>query len=182
LPTEEAHANTIAKNMFAWWDLGATTAPYYISLRNWVVRGKVYPRWFGFFGFEDFVIDDHDNMTVKRYPGWYAFQTVAHTFYDRDKFRKPSFGIESSVGLSMFRAYEHRLKDGSELLLMLWNDGGPVRTRVDVGSSEYLHPVRIDVFNRHHWTDVPARVNDKGIALELEVGPDPAIIRLVRLQ
>ncbi|MCC7349010.1 MAG: hypothetical protein IT446_00440, partial [Phycisphaerales bacterium] len=121
--SEEEHGDTIAKNMFAWWDLGASTAPYYISLRNWVKDGKVYPRWFGFFGFEDYIIEN-DQLSVKRYPGWYALRTIAHTFYNRDQFRTPGFAVKSSADLTMFKAYEHKLAGGSELLLMLWNDSG----------------------------------------------------------
>jgi hypothetical protein len=173
--SEEAHGNLIAKNMFAWWDLGASTAPYYISLRNWVKDGKVYPRWFGFFGFEDFVIDN-DQLTVKRYPGWNAFQTITHTFYNREDFKKPDFDVKSSAPLTMFRAYQH----GGELLLMLWNDKGTVSTTVDIASGEYRYPVRIDNFDFNQWSDVPYELTDGGAKMQLEVTAEPTIIRLMK--
>lgn len=180
LLTEEAHGNTIAKNMFAWWDLGASTAPYYISLRNWVRDGKVYPRWFGFFGFEDYVIDN-DQLSVKRYPGWYAFATISHTFYNRDQFKKPEFEVKSSAELTMQRAYEHKLPGGSELLLMLWNDKGNQKTTIDLGSAAYQYPVRVDNFDYQKWSDVPYRVEDGRVVMDLEVGAQPVILRLMKV-
>ena len=182
LPTEEAHGNVVAKNMFAWWDLGAATAPYYITLRNWVINDKIYPRWFGFFGFEDYVIDKNDNMTVKRYPGWYAFQTIAHTFYNRDQFIKPEFEVASSTDLTMFRAYQHKLSNGSELLLMLWNDKGAISTTINIASHLYRYPVKISTFNYNTWADIPYNFNAAGCTIKLDVDQDPLIIRLVNIQ
>lgn len=177
-PTEEQHASTIAKNMFAWWDLGAATAPYYITLRNWIIDGKTYPRWFGFFGFEDYVIDKYGNMTVKRYPGWYAFQTVAHTFYNRDQFRQPEFRVTSSTSLSMFCAYCHTVSGGQELLIMIWNDKGPVKTAINIGSAAFKYPVAVSLFNYHKWSDIEHDVSDTGSVINATVGPEPQIIRL----
>lgn len=180
LPSEEAHGNTIAKNMFAWWDLGASTAPYYISLRNWVRDGKVYPNWYGFFGFEDYVIEN-DRLGVKRYPGWYAFQTITHTFYNRDQFKKPEFEVKSSAELTMLRAYEHALPGGGELLLMLWNDKGSLKTTIDVGSLAYRFAVRVDNFDYKKWSDLPYRVEDGRTLIDLEVGAEPVIVRLLKV-
>jgi hypothetical protein len=180
LPTEEAHADAIAKNMFAWWDLGASTAPYYISLRNWVLDGKVYPRWFGFFGFEDYVIEN-DKLSVKRYPGWYAMSTITHTFYNRDQFITPGFAVKSSEKLTMQRAYEHKLPGGSELLLMLWNDGGDVKTTIDLGSTAYRFAVRVDNCNYEKWSDVAYRVEDGHTLMDVEVGSQPVILRLMKV-
>lgn len=180
-PTERDHGNVVAKNAFAWWDLGAATAPYYISLRNWVVKGKIYPRWFGFFGFEDYVIDENDHLTVKRYPAWYAYQTIAHTFYNRDQFLAPSFAVASSADLSMFRVYQHRLAEGSELIMMLWNDKGPVSAVIDIASADYRYPVRVDTFNYHNWISLPHTFDSAGCHIPLEVDSDPMIIRLVAL-
>ncbi len=180
LMTEEAHGNAIARNMFAWWDLGAATAPYYICLRNWVKDGKTYPRWFGFFGFEDFVID-RDHLSVKRYPGWYALQTIALTFYNREEFKKPSFAVESSEPLSMFRAYEHVTARGAELVLMCWNDK-PVKTRITLANSRYAYPVHVSTFDYKSWSDVPYEYEGKNTSIDLEIGNDPVILRLVRAE
>jgi len=178
-PTEEAHGKRVAKNMFAWWDLGADTAPYYITLRNWEFQGKVYPRWYGFFGFQDFVVDENDNMTIRRYPAWYAFQAVAHTFYNRDQFKKPRFDVSSSEKLTMFRAYEHKLPRTSELVMMLWNDKGTVNTTVNIASKDYKYATRISTFNYNNFTDAPYNITADGIQINLEVGRDPIMIRLI---
>lgn len=178
--TEEDHANLVAKNMFAWWDLGAATAPYYVCLRNWVKDGKVYPRWFGFFGYQDFVIGSDDNLTVKRYPGWYAYQTVAHTFYNRNDFKQPAFEVKSSEELTMLRAYEHATANGSELLLMLWSDKRePVNTKVTIGSTDYKYPVRLDLLDYQKWSDVPATAGEE-TSIDLTVDRAPIIIRLFK--
>jgi len=178
MPTEEAHANMIAKNMFAWWDLGADTAPYYVSLRNWIVEGKVYPRWFGFFGFEDFVIDEYEHLTVKRYPGWYAFQTIAHTFYNRDEFVKPNFDVTSTKELSMFRCYLHKFQEDRELLMMLWNDSGQVETQIEIHSQDFNYPVKVNTFNYQRWEDQPFEYGKNIIKMNLKVDQSPLIIRL----
>jgi len=179
-PTEVNQAYAIAKHMFSWWDFKADTAPYYIALRNWVIRGKVYPRWYGFFGFEDFVIDDYDNMTIKRYPAWYAFQTVTHTFYNRKEFKKPTFAVSSSEELSMFRAYEHELAEGAELVMMLWNDSEEVTATINIAADQYKYPVKLSLFNYHEWSDVPYEISPEGMRITLKVSQEPVIIRLVR--
>jgi len=180
IPTEREHGAAIAKMMFSWWDLGASTAPYYVSLRNWVREGKVYPYWYGFFGFEDYVVD-HDRLTVKHYPGWNALQTITHTFYNRDQFKTPAFAVKSSAPLSMLRAYEHKLPGGSELLLMLWNDPGNQKTTIDLASTAYRFPVRIDNLNYEQWSDVPYQVKNNHLSIDLEVGAEPVILRLFKV-
>ena len=179
---EQEHACKVAKNMFAWWDLGSDAAPYYIVLRNWIIEGKKFPRWYGFFGFEDFVVDKYGNMTIKRYPGWYAFQTIAHTFYNRDEFVEPSFDVHSSVSLDMFRVYEHKLAKGSELVMMLWNDSRETNTSITVDERSYKYPVRISNFNYTDWSDVDYSVTEQGVSFDLKVGTVPIIIRLVKLK
>jgi hypothetical protein len=179
-PTEQAHGDAIAKNMFVWWDLGATSAPYYISLRNWVMDGKAYPCWFGFMGFDDYIIKD-DKLSVKRYPGWYALQTITHTFYNRDQFTKPSFDVSSSEKLTMLRAYEHKVNGGSELVLMLWNDGKqPKKTTISISSDGYRYPVRIDNFKYEKWSDVPYSTDSGHVQIDLDVGSEPVILRLIK--
>ncbi len=181
IPTEVEHGDAIAKMMFSWWDLGASTAPYYVNLRNWVKDGTVYPNWYGFFGFEDYVIEN-DQFSVKRYPGWYALQTITHTFYNRDQFRTPGFAVKSSADLTMFKAYEHKLTGASELVLMLWNDSGNQKTTIDLGSTSYGFAVRVDNFNYEKWSDVPYRVKDGHTLIDLEVASQPVIVRLMRME
>ena len=168
----------IAKNMFVWWDLGAAAAPYYITLRNWVLDGKVYPRWFGFFGVEDYVIDAQKNLSVKRYPAWHAFQTITHTFHDRPSFSKPGFAVASSKDLSHVHAF---VRAGRELVLILWQDfHQTVYTDVRIASPRFRHPVRVSLFDKTEWGDVVYTVAPDGmVALrDLPVGFEPAVVRL----
>jgi hypothetical protein len=180
IPTEEEHGSAIAKMMFSWWDLGASTAPYYVSLRNWVIEGKQYPYWYGFFGFEDYVVEN-DKMSVKRYPGWNALHTVSHTFYNRDDFKEPSFEIKLSSPASMFRAYEHPIEGGSELVMMLWNDApSDQETEIAIKSRDYRFPVRVDLFDLNKWSDVPWTTTGDGAVIRLKIGVEPVIIRLFK--
>ena len=107
---------------------------------------------------------------------------MTHTFYNRIDFCKPPFSIVSSVELSMFRAYEHALPNGSELLLMMWNDKAKTAIRIEITSRDYRWPVRISTFNYHVWSEVPCEVRDGRSSLDLEVGPDPVMIRLFHLK
>lgn len=175
-PTEQAHAAEIARAMYAWWHGGAANAPYYISLRNWVVDGKTYPRWFGFFGFEDYVITN-DKLTVKRYPGWYAYQAVATTFYNRSKCTTPAFPITTSAKIERLDAYERTSSRGSELLLMLWNDKD-VPVRLNLGSSRFGYPVHVSLDNAGDWKDLVWGREGDSTWVELNVGTAPMIVRL----
>ena len=181
-PTDEAHGGMVAKTMFSWWDVGAMTAPYYVCLRDWDIRGKIYPAWYGIFGFEEFVVDDADKLTVRRLPGWYAFQTIAHTFYNREDFVTPLFEVKCAPAPTQFRCYEHKLASGSELLIVMWNDSAETEVEVSIGSKKYFYPVRISLFDKSKWTDVPYTVDDTNGKLRVSVGSEPVIIRLFGVQ
>jgi len=167
--TEEEHGALIARTIFSWWDLGAPTAPYYVSLRNWVIEGKVYPFWYGFFGFEDYIVEN-DRMHVKRYPAANAYQTVAKSFYNRDDFKAPAFAVKSSQALSQFSVYEHATANGSELMLMLWNDSSEVETEIAVASKSYRFPVRVNLFDLNDWSDVDWDTTGGGSVIRLKLG------------
>ena len=167
----------VAKTMFAWWEVGADAAPYYITLRNWVIRGKTYPHWYGFFGIEDYVIDD-DRLTVKRYPAWYAFQTITHTFHDRPSFTAPGFSVTPSLEISKLSAF---VRDDRELVLALWQDFHKTAfIDVRIESSRFQHAVRVDLFDKDGWQDEAYTVGrDGSVTLrDVRVSFEPAIIRL----
>jgi len=176
-PTEASHAAAVARTMFACWDLRLDTAPYYVSLRNWERDGKVYPRWFGFFGIEDYIIEG-DTLRVRHYPSWHAFRTVAHTFYNRDDFKQPAFDVRASNEVEMLQAYEHAVPGGSELVLIVWNTKGETDTTIRVNSQRYQHPVSVSLDNYDDWADVSHRVTDEGVAFDLRADATPRIIRL----
>ena len=81
----------------------------------------------------------------------------------------------------MFRAYEHNLTKGAELLIMLWNDNGPSDAAITIKSKNYEYPVRISTFNYHDWSDLPYKISDDGVQISLSVDAVPVIIRLVEL-
>jgi hypothetical protein len=181
---EQAHI--IAKVMIQGFDAGWDALPYYIIVRQWILPdGSNAPHWYGFFGFEDLVIDEFDNLTVKRYPGWYAFQTVAHTFYDRDKFTAPNFRVTSSEELSMFRVYQHQLSkspnNDSELIIIAWNDSETTQTTIEIDTTRYKYPTQISLFNYNKCTDIPYTVTDGKTKMKLSVSSEPMIIRLLDL-
>jgi|GEM_PF-2488893 len=179
-PTEQAHAAAVAKTMFMWWDVGADTAPYYISLRNWVVDGKVYPRWFGFFGFQDFVIKN-DRMTVKRYLAWYSYQTITHTFYNRRDFKSAEALVSSTGKISKLRAFEHPVDGGTELLLMVWNDeANSVNTTLTIKGTAYRYPVRVSLEDMNRWESLASKIEGGTTSIQLAVDATPQVIRLFR--
>ncbi len=175
-PSEQSHAAEIARTMYMWWVQRADNAPYYISLRNWIVDGKIYPRWFGFFGFEDYVIDG-GVMRVQRHPGWYAYQAVAKTFYDRAACKVPAFGVSSSQPLERFDCFERTRPAGRELLMMLWNDK-PMKVRVKLDTLTYGNPVRLSLGNVNDWQDVTWGIEGGATWVELPVDSSPMIIRM----
>lgn len=176
--SEAEHAARIAKTMFTWWDLGADNAPYYLSLRNWVKDETTYPRWFGFFGFEDFVID-HDELTIKRYPGWYAYQSIANTFYNRAEL-KPLENEEVllSQPVTVFKAFERRGAAGDEIIAIVWNDAGPVDLKVTLRGKRFGHPVRVSLSNFRDWSDLPAERHADQLRISVAAGVEPMIFRL----
>jgi hypothetical protein len=177
-PDEASHASEIARTMYAWWYSGADNAPYYISLRNWEIEGKTYPRWFGFFGFEDYVVSK-DVLSVRRYPGWYAFQAVATTFYDRARHSKPDFAVTPAEPLDRLDAFVHPVPGGSELLMMTWNNR-PASTRVTIGSTDFGYPVRVPLEDAAKWQDLEWGVEAGKTWVQVPVGPAPVIVRWFR--
>ena len=167
-------AAMIARTMYTWWDVDADVAPYYICLRGYTYEGAYHPWWYGFFGFMDLVIDADKNPSVKRYPGWYAFRTVAHVFHDRDAFREPEFDVEATAGAGYLKAHE---RPGKELLIMAWGEG---KTDLRIGSTQYTSPVQVDLLNHDTWHDIPATQDAEGITLhDVRLALAPTIIRLV---
>jgi len=171
-------ACVIAKAMFTWWEVDAGVAPYYITLRHWVIRGKTYPRWYGFFGIEDYVVGDDDRLTVKRYPAWYAFQTIAHTFHDRPSFRTADFPVTPSAGVSKLSAF---VRGDDELVLIIWQDFRKTGfTDLRIESTRFKHAVRVNLFDRSDWADVPYTIGRDGLVTlrDVRVSFEPAVIRL----
>ncbi|MSR65048.1 MAG: hypothetical protein EXS18_04620 [Verrucomicrobiae bacterium] len=167
-------AAMIARTMYTWWDVDADVAPYYICLRGYSYKGKYNPWWYGFFGFMDLIIDENDKATVKHYPGWYAYQTVANVFHDRDAFREPAFAVESESKAEFLKAHERK---GKELLIMAWGKG---TTNIRIHTTQYGNPVQVSVLDHQKWSDVSATKDAEGITLhDVPLTLAPTILRLV---
>jgi hypothetical protein len=168
-------AAMIARTMYSWWDADTDVEPYYICLRTMVYRGKRIPHWYGLFGFMDFIIDEKDQATIQHYPGWYAYQTVAQVFDDRDAFTEPAFVVESEPQAEFVKAHEQK---GKELLLICWGKG---KTNVRIASKDYVYPAQIDLLDYQRWKDIPAtKDNNNGVTLaDVPLTLAPTIIRLV---
>ena len=174
----KGQAAMIARTMFSWWLNNAYVAPYYVSMRALKQPGKDTPYWYGFFGYMDLVLDENSNPSFTRYPGWYAFRTVANVFDSRPDFVQPQF----KVSLSSEKDVEYHVleRNGRDLTLLLWKKNS-VKSVVDiaVNSSQYKFPVQIDLLNHHKFTDVMAEKTDGGMMLRrVELSAEPTILRL----
>lgn len=180
---EHRQAVEIARIMFTCFDAGWDSAPYYIAVRQWVLPdGQAAPHWYGFFGFQDLVLDSYGNMSIKRYPAWYAFQTIAWTFYDRPSLRKPGFDIICSETPDMFRAYERHHRGADEFLMVFWNRDQTHDIDIEIKGGGYLYPVQVNLFNHQNWKDVPYQLVKDGVKMSVEAGQEPVIIRMVKLK
>ncbi len=174
----KGQADMIARTMFSWWLNNAYVAPYYVSIRALKQPGKETPYWYGFFGYMDLVLDANSNPTFTRYPGWYAFRTVANIFDSRPDFAKPEFPVTLSATKDIeFYALE---RSGRDLTIILWKTNN-VNSSVDitVDSNKYGFPVQIDLFNHQKFSDVTAEKTANGILLKgVKLSMEPTILRL----
>jgi hypothetical protein len=161
------------------WDV----APYYIILRQWILSdGTPAPHWYGFFGVQDLKVDAHDHVSVVRHAGWYAMQTIAHVFYDRDRTPDAKFKVRPVEGVDNVHAV---LRNNYECLLVLWNNAGSgeVTTDIRLGAHEYTYPVQVPLLNYRNVADLPYDVDPKGELIIRKVkvkSGEPVIIRLVK--
>jgi hypothetical protein len=178
---DQDQAAMIARTMYTWWDVDAGVAPYYVCMRGYTYKGEYHPWWYGFFGFMELNIDDAGTASIKHYPAWYAYQTVANVFHDRDAFHEPEFKVQADGANPQYlKAHE---RPGKELVVMLWGSGnGHSKTNIHIDSTHYGYPVQLDLLDYQKWSDVSAMKDAEGITLmNVPVGLAPTIIRLVPL-
>jgi len=158
-----------AQTMFTLWDIGWDSAAYYLYRFSITADTK-----------QNYGLIDFDGGEGKYLytDAWKAYQTIAHTFYNREEFVPPAFAVNCSGSPTLFRTYEHRLNNGSELLIILWNEGAEAEVEVSVGNSRYQYPVRISLFDADKWADVPFTPDNSGGKLRVVVGSEPVIIRM----
>lgn len=190
---DDEQAVLVARRMFKYFAAGWDRTPYYITLRQWEMPdGKVYPHWYGIFGFTTLVVDKDDNLAVRRHPAWYALQTVANIFYSRSKTLRADFEIEFSVPVDFKEVYT---RNGYECLIVLWNDretrdagGGKWetenfqsrKTSITMPFAKYAYPVQISMSDYRQVKDLPYRIKDGKLTIgDIEIGREPVIIRLV---
>ncbi len=181
LYSDEDQAIRIARIMFQAFAADWDSAPYYIAVRQWVLSdGTRAPHWYGYFGFQDLHIDAHDNLTVKRYPGWYAYQTIAQVFHSRKATRPAPFDMKLSTPAENATCLVH---DERECLIVLWNEHGqPAKpTTVTLSTQRYRYPVRIALFNHRQTLSLPYTLDGEQTLTipDLPVGAAPVIVRLV---
>ncbi len=95
-------AGVVAQTMFTLWDIGWDSAPYYLYAFSLTADTK-----------QDFGIM---NLPTRDKPGefsdaWRAYQTIAHTFYDRAQMKPPGFAV------SLRQAQVLRAADGTTIRL-----------------------------------------------------------------
>jgi hypothetical protein len=182
---DDDQAWRVARQMIELFDIGWDGAPYYLTLRQWVLPdGTVAPRWYGIFGLADWVVSKSDNLTIKRYPAWYAYQTVSHIFYSRALTLPAPFTVKTSPdAVDFLRVY---LRNDYELLIVLWNEDSLLRpaTRevsIELPTQKYILPVQVSLTNYRSVTDVRYRLEggNRLIIENVTVGREPVILRLV---
>lgn len=183
LYSDEDQASVVAKGMLQAYIADWDVAPYYIILRQWLLAdGTPAPHWYGFFGIQDLKLDKQDNITVVRHPGWYAMQTVANVFYDRDRTPDATFKVDPVEEVDNVRAM---VREDYECLIVMWNNGGAptVTTDIKVDTKNFTYPVQIPLLNFRTPKDLEYEVDtDGGLVIrkvKMKAG-EPTIIRLVK--
>jgi hypothetical protein len=178
--SDEAQGVRIAQGMLSLYDAGWDRTPYYIVVRQWnLPDGRVAPHWYGFFGFSDIIVDKYDNLTFKRYPAWYSFQTVANVFYDRANTKDAPHKIELSAPVDHELNY---VRNDYENLIVLWNNDPEkkVETTVRIPTTKFKYPVQVSLFNYQITTDLPYRIDGDSVVIDkVTVTDAPVIIRLI---
>jgi len=179
--TELEHGILVGKIMFRCFDAGWDSTPYYIVVRQWqLADGSYAPHWYGFFGFLEPVLDKYDNMTFKKYPGWYSFQTISHIFYSKSNTKLAPYKMKLSKDVDFSRVY---LRNNYECLLVLWNNkaGKKTTTSITLPNQKYKYPVHINLCNYRQYNDLPYQLNTDGslVIPDVKVTDRPVIIRLI---
>lgn len=177
--SDEDQAKAIARSTITMWDNGWDSAPYYIVLRQWqLANGTVAPHWYGFFGFQDYVIDEEGNLSVKHYPAWNAYQTVAHTFYNRSSTKTPDKKVETSEPVDETLCY---VRNDYEYLVVLWNHGDKTSTTsLTLPTAEFRYPVMVSLYDYKKLTDLPYTIEGDRLTISnVKITNEPTIIRLV---
>lgn len=189
-PGQEAlRAATLAQSMFTYFDLGWDSAPYYLYRHSMTADTKQD------FGIISFPTADQPAVYDA---AWYAFQTIAQTFYDRDKLKAPSFRIDLApaeiVGKAKDTAYtlappgvmrRAYIRDDGQLLLYLTYPVVPHqqhgRWHVVLHSDQWGGPQRIPLGDYQTRLDMPHRYESDRIVIEdVTISEAPTIISLRR--
>jgi hypothetical protein len=178
---EAIRAATLAQTMFTLWDIGYDHAPYYLYRYSMT---KDTAQDFGLVAIEP------DGTVSNVAPAWYAFQTIAQTFYNRDQMAEPSFNIELIQTQKLGDKYiiappdvetHAYIRDGGQLLLYLTyhvvphqRDG---RFNVVLHTDDWGGPQQIPLLDYQGRVDLPHRYDDGRIILEnVHISEAPTII------
>jgi hypothetical protein len=184
---DRVQAAIVAQTMFTLWDVGWTSAPYYLYGFSMTADTKQNYGLIDITGGEGhFIYTD----------AWKAYQTIAQTFYNRDDLKQPKFKIttEPSEVLKAEDGVEIRLappdpvvrayiRDDSELLLYVAyrnlrepRDG---RLNIALDSAEWADPRQIPLLDFTQRDLVAHKIeNGKLVLTDIPAGRAPTIITL----
>lgn len=182
-------AARVAQTMFNLWDMGWDSAAYYLFTFSVTADTK---QDFGLIGF---AAEDKNNEVTD---AWRAYQTIAHTFYNREQMREPAFEItlvpvqqlDSEAGSSIALAppdvfVRSFIRNDDELLIYLTyrNTRQPVRGDWDVvvHSDTWGSPRRIAWNDYRQSRDHEATQNQNTLTIhDVPVAIQPTILVLRR--
>lgn len=178
-----------AQTMFTLWDIGWDSAAYYLYRFSITADTK-----------QNYGLIDFDGGEGKYLytDAWKAYQTIAHTFYDRDRLKDCPFPITFSAAQALtaedgtkielappdpvVRAFVR--EDRQLLIYLAYGPRAPREgtLRIVIHSDQWAQPQRIPLLDYMAREDVKHRVEDGKLILEdVCVGVEPAIITLRRL-
>ncbi len=186
---DKRQASILAQCMFTLWDIGWNSAPYYVYAFS---KTK----------------DTHQNFGIMSLPGqdkaavysdaWFAYQTIAHTFYNRNKMRQPDFEIRlrqgevcaTEDGLKMRIAppvpvFHSYIRNNNQMLLYIAyrKFREPCNGRWDIllRTKHWVRPKRIPILDYKARLAVPHHYEGDWLVIEkVKVSLEPAILILTR--
>ena len=184
-------AGIVAQSMFTMWDIGWDSAPYYCYLFSQTA-------------------DTNQNFGLMRLKGekqqaeysaaWKAYQTIAHTFYDRHLMESPSFDItlrqgqqlKGEGGVSIQLAPPNPVlrsfirADGQLLIYLAYRQFRVPQTGIwdiTVDSADWGKPQQIPLSDYQERVDLPHHRESSKLVIEgVKAGLQPAVLTLRRVK
>lgn len=182
-------AARVAQSMFTLWDVGWDNAPYYLYRFSLTADTRQD------FGLVRFPSEDKPAVFSD---AWYAFRTIAQTFYDRERLEQPDFAIRlepalvletdggTRIGLAppcpVLRAFVRN--DRQLLIYLAYTDlRYPLQGRWDLvlDSPAWGGPQQIPLHDYRERVDMRSDYDGERLVIEnVAVGVQPTIVTLRR--